>query len=278
MNYDHSYHAGNFVDVTKHLVLLAVLQARHAAAGLRYLDTHAGAGRYALDSSAARRSGEARQGVLALAQASGTPPPLGQHFLAGLEHDNAGRLRSYPGSPQWAARVLGDARRLQLCERVTAVADRLRKVLPRARVHVEDGYGWLPGALDSRPAVVLIDPPYEQRDELQRAIDCLARSLPRAPQTTFLLWYPLKADGIEARLLRLWRAAGLGGGLRVECRAVPPDHPPGLHGGGLCLLNPPEGLRAALDPTLRWAVSAMAGPLGSVNWPAIQPRDSGRRG
>lgn len=277
MNYDHSFHAGNFVDVTKHLVLLAVLQARRSEAGLRYLDTHAGAGRYALDSDAARRSREAREGVLKLQDNAAEPPALGSDFLNRLRRGPGGGVRSYPGSPLWAESVLRDARALQLCERVPAVAARLRKVLPQARVHEGDGYAWLPDAVDPRPAVVLIDPPYEQRDELQRALDCLAQSQPRAPQTTFLLWYPLKADGIEARLLRFWREAGLPAGLRVECRSVPPDHPPGLHGGGVCMVNPPAGLRAGLDATLRWAVAAMAGPLGSVNWPAISVRHGGQR-
>lgn len=276
MNYDHAYHAGNFVDVTKHLVLLAVLEARREEPGLRYLDTHAGAGRYALQSAAARRSGEAREGIVALLDNPGSPPPLGAQYLAAVRGDSQSR-QLYPGSPLWAARILDNPRALQLCEQVPAVADRLQRVLPGARVQVGDGYAWLLGRLDARPAVVLIDPPYERRDELQRAIECLAEARQRAPKATFLLWYPLKADGLDVRLLRLWRAAGLPAGQRVECRAVPPDHPPGLHGGGVCLLNPPPGLRNSLDPVLRWAVAGMAGALGSVTWPAVSAGKPARR-
>jgi 23S rRNA A2030 N6-methylase RlmJ len=49
MNYRHAFHAGNFADVIKHIVLVRILlylQGKNAA--FRVIDTHAGAGLYDL--------------------------------------------------------------------------------------------------------------------------------------------------------------------------------------------------------------------------------------
>jgi len=147
--------------------------------------------------------------------------------------------------------------------------------LPIARVTVADGFLWLPGAIPRSAAVALMDPPYEARDEIDRAVASLAAAHRAAPHATLMLWYPLKGQGLEARFRRARAAARLPAGIGVECRAVPPDHPPGLHGGAVWLLNSPAGIRAPLDAALRWAVQAMAGRLGSVRWP--QAGESRRR-
>ena len=45
MQYRHSFHAGNFADVHKHVGLLALLRAlQKKEKGFLYLDTHAGSG------------------------------------------------------------------------------------------------------------------------------------------------------------------------------------------------------------------------------------------
>ena len=49
MNYRHSFHAGNFADVIKHIVLVRILTyLQDKPAAFRVIDTHAGAGRYDL--------------------------------------------------------------------------------------------------------------------------------------------------------------------------------------------------------------------------------------
>ena len=64
MNYQHAFHAGNFADVHKHIVLTRVLDyLRQKPAAFRVVDTHAGAGRYDLFGPQAARSGEWRDGI-----------------------------------------------------------------------------------------------------------------------------------------------------------------------------------------------------------------------
>ncbi|NMW25874.1 23S rRNA (adenine(2030)-N(6))-methyltransferase RlmJ, partial [Rhodanobacter denitrificans] len=63
MNYRHAYHAGNFADVLKHVVLLALVEAMQAKpAPFCYIDTHAGSGSYPLDGFEARKTGEHQDG------------------------------------------------------------------------------------------------------------------------------------------------------------------------------------------------------------------------
>ena len=70
MNYRHAFHAGNFADVIKHIVLARILTyLQDKPAAFRVIDTHAGAGLYDLDSDEARRSGEWLTGIARLMQA-----------------------------------------------------------------------------------------------------------------------------------------------------------------------------------------------------------------
>ena len=76
MNYRHAYHAGNFADVLKHVVLALVIDyLKRKEAPFRIIDTHAGAGRYALDSVEAAKTGEWRLGIGRLTGADAEPLP-----------------------------------------------------------------------------------------------------------------------------------------------------------------------------------------------------------
>ena len=76
MNYRHAFHAGNFADVMKHAVLARILvYLTQKDAPLRFIDTHAGAGRYDLASAEARRSPEWRDGIARVLKAS-PPAPI----------------------------------------------------------------------------------------------------------------------------------------------------------------------------------------------------------
>ncbi len=69
MNYRHIYHAGNFADVFKHVLLCRMLgYLARKDAPFRVIDTHAGPGLYRLDSEEARKTGEASAGVKRLSR------------------------------------------------------------------------------------------------------------------------------------------------------------------------------------------------------------------
>ncbi|TIQ86387.1 MAG: 23S rRNA (adenine(2030)-N(6))-methyltransferase RlmJ, partial [Mesorhizobium sp.] len=64
MNYRHAYHAGNFADVVKHVVLSRLVEyLKQKDKAFRVIDTHAGVGRYDLSSTEAQKTGEWQGGI-----------------------------------------------------------------------------------------------------------------------------------------------------------------------------------------------------------------------
>ena len=59
MNYQHIYHAGNFADVLKHIILVQILESlKYNTKPIFVLDTHAARGRYNLKSLETTKSQE----------------------------------------------------------------------------------------------------------------------------------------------------------------------------------------------------------------------------
>ena len=107
MNYRHAYHAGNFADVLKHVVL-ALRDRIHEVQGapFRVIDVHAGAGRYALDLDGGRKDRRmaGRHRSAARARMQGRYRQMRGGFCNPTcrlaRGANAGaRLAVYPGSP-----------------------------------------------------------------------------------------------------------------------------------------------------------------------------------
>jgi hypothetical protein len=115
LSYRHAFHAGNHADVLKHLILVQI--ARYMGekpAPFWIIDTHAGAGRYALESEHARKLGEWREGIGRLWETDGLPPAAVDYVEQVKMLNPDGQLRHYPGSPWLARQLLRDGDRLRL--------------------------------------------------------------------------------------------------------------------------------------------------------------------
>src|SRR3979411_262646 len=185
MNYRHAFHAGGFADVIKHIVLVRILiYLQDKQAAFRVIDTHAGAGIYDLAGAEARRGGEWLTGIARVMQArfSETTLPLVAPYLDIVRAFNSPpELKVYPGSPLIARALLRPQDRLTACEVEPTARKRRIEALRRdtqARVVDLDGWVALPAFVppNERRGLVLIDPPYEQKDEFER----LAASFPQA--------------------------------------------------------------------------------------------------
>lgn len=248
MNYRHHYHAGNHADVLKHVALLELLRLLTAKdKPLAYLESHAGAGGYILDEEA-DKTGEWRDGIGKLIDASGAPPAIAR-YLDAVRAWNAGEagLRRYPGSPGLAADALRGQDRLRLCESQPAVAAELKRRLadhdPRVQVFVADGYHQALSALlppPERRGLVLIDPPYEaQLAEFDLVIAALREGLHRFATGTYAIWYPIKLASSLGSFMRRLAALPVKSALTVELWVRATDSPLRLNGSGLAVLNPP---------------------------------------
>ena len=243
MNYRHAFHAGNFADVHKHVVLLALLEHLHKKPKpFFFLDTHAGRGLYDLQSSEAARGGEWQTGIGRI-RALSPPLPALEHYLALVKSD--GYL--YPGSPLIATEMLRENDRAVLVEKNPDEAAALKEALGRIRhvsVLAEDGYIALKGQLPPKEnrGLVLIDPPYENDTEFADVARALQIALSRWPNGIYCVWYPIKLGNAERRLHRTLVDAGIKKLLLLELNIRPGDSPLGLNGSGLLIINPPYQL------------------------------------
>ncbi len=272
MNYRHAFHAGGFADVIKHIVLvriLAYLQDKPAA--FRVIDTHAGAGVYDLASEEALRGGEWLTGIARVMQArfSEAAMPLVTPYLDIVRAFNPQReLTAYPGSPLIARALLRPQDRLTACEIEPKARKRLIDALRRdtqARVVDLDGWTALPAFVPpkERRGLVLIDPPYEQKDEFERLAEGFAEAYAKWPTGSYLLWYPVKSrratDTLAQQVAQAVEAgAPPGKCLRLEFSAAPQTAGAGLTSAGLLIVNPPWTLAGEL----RTILPELEKPLG----------------
>ena len=264
MNYRHAFHAGGFADVIKHIVLVRMLTyLQEKPAAFRVIDTHAGAGLYDLTSDEARRGGEWLTGIARVMQArfSETVLPLVAPYLDIVRAFNPQRgLEAYPGSPLIARALLRPQDRLTACEVEPKARKRLIDALRRdtqARVVDLDGWMALPAFVppNERRGLVLIDPPFEQKDEFARLAEGFAQAFAKWPTGSYLLWYPVKSRRATDDLARQVAAAAAAGAqpgkcLRLEFSTAPQAAEPGLSSAGLLIVNPPWKLLEELKAIL----------------------------
>ena len=245
MKYRHSFHAGNFADVHKHVTQLALLSSlKRKDKGFLYLDTHAGRGSYDLSSP----SPEATAGIVRFLGATHRAPELSAYAaLLARFRERPGQRHRYPGSPLIAALEMRGQDRAVLIELSAGEAHSLEAALAAAgarRVHVErgDGFERLRGFLPppERRALTFIDPPYEETaQDFARVSALLAEGLRRFPSGVFAAWFPIK----EERSTTAWVSGctrTLGAPALVsELWLYPRDSRVGLNGSGLLIANPP---------------------------------------
>ncbi|MBI3779258.1 MAG: 23S rRNA (adenine(2030)-N(6))-methyltransferase RlmJ [Gammaproteobacteria bacterium] len=255
MNYRHIFHAGNFADVFKHLVLSLLLKSLHRKdAPFCYLDTHAGAGRYDLSSAAAQKTGEYRDGIKRLW--NGQSMPELADYLAAVRALNDGHtLRYYPGSPRIARFFLRPQDRAVLLELQSEECAQLKADFAGDRqvlVQGQDGYAGLKAFLPpkERRGLALIDPPYESDKEFEQVIDGLRSAYARWDSGMYALWYPIKSRPPVERFHRMLVATGIRKILLAEFSPYPEDSAFRLNGCGMVVINPPWKLDETLHSVL----------------------------
>lgn len=257
MNYRHGFHAGNFADVFKHVILMQLLQAlKTKPAAFCYVDTHAGRGRYDLGADQAERTREHADGVQRLIDAPGLAQPLRDYvdLVTGFDPVPSGTLVHYPGSPLIARTLMRENDRAIVCELQEEEAAALKSALrgdARFAVHRRDGYGALKALLPpaQKRGLVLIDPPFEaQAGEYAHIQDALSNALVRWPNAIHAIWYPIKLRETIAPFHRwLYSSEHIRDVLVAELLLTPDNTPLRLNGCGIALINPPWRFDRSLE-------------------------------
>ena len=276
LSYRHAFHAGNHADVLKHFVLMQVLQhATQKDKPLWYIDTHAGAGMYALDKGYATQNAEFTSGISRLWHDPHLPAALADYVALLKKLNPDGQLKRYPGSPGFAQALLRHADRLRLFELHPNDCKLLRQSFKEAghspsshKVIIEtaDGFAGLKAILPppSRRAVVLIDPPYEEKQDYRRVLDALKDSLQRFATGTYILWYPLLQRPEPRQLHEKLQKLGVSSWLQVTLSVqVPAPEGFGMHGSGLFIVNPPWTLPKTLREAMPYLVKVLGQDAGA---------------
>jgi len=271
LSYRHAFHAGNHADVLKHLVLVQLV--RYLAQKEKpfwVIDTHAGAGLYALDVGYATKLAEFETGIGKLWGRKDLPAPLAEYVKLVRELNPDGKLKLYPGSPWFALHTMREQDRLRLFELHSSDGRLLQKNFSdagrRVTIETSDGFAGLKALLPPAPrrGLVLIDPSYEVRDDYRHVLHALRDQLPRFPSGTYAVWYPqlprIESKELPDKLKRLIGKNWLHVALTVR---TPSSDGVGLHGSGMFIVNPPWTLHATLQQIMPYLVAQLGQDAGA---------------
>ncbi len=279
MKYRHHFHAGNYADVFKHVLLVQLIRAmQRKEKGFLYLDTHAGRGGYDLSLPSILPEGRSREPEYpaGIGRFWGEPdlhlPPPVNDYLALVRRFNdrngatGPELKFYPGSPWIAKMILRPQDRMALCELRpddTEALDFEFARESRVKVQAMDGYTGLKALLPppEKRALVLIDPSFESKGEFADIQRGLGDALRRLPGVVLAVWYPIteraRVDEFHRNLIESsppptfhaeLNIAGDGSQLRMK-------------GCGLLVINPPWKIDAEIRSVLPFLVGRLqAGP------------------
>jgi len=278
LSYRHAFHAGNFADVHKHIVLsLLVESLLHKEAPFCYMDSHAAIGRYDLHSAEAQKSAEHQQGILRLLRQDSVPDAVRPYLSAvqALNHpENTAAPRNYPGSPRIVRHFLRPQDRMILTELHPADFQRLQQEFAADRqvaVHHLDGYQGLKAFLppQERRGLVLIDPAFERRDEMSHMISALQTACKRWTQGVYALWFPITNRSALDRFYQKLKKTGIRKILSCELCIRPPLTARHLNGSLMVIINPPwqtDNKLRAIQPWLATILADNGQASHSVEW------------
>lgn len=201
MNYRHIYHAGNFADILKHIILTRIIEYfKLKEKAFRVIDTHAGPGLYDLLAREAQKTNEYKNGLesfLAQEFSQAALNLLAPWRDAISQFNEAEKLQFYPGSPLLIRRLLRKQDRLTAIELHPTDFTKLQTNLAgdyQSKTIKLDGWLALKAQLPVKEnrAIVLVDPPFEEANEHQRLVYGLAQAYKRCATATYILWYPIK--------------------------------------------------------------------------------------
>jgi len=265
LSYRHAFHAGNHADVLKHYIEAQLLRyLTHKDKAFWYIDTHAGAGCYSLESGYAVQNAEYESGIAKIWERDDLPASLAEYVALVKRLNSGGDLKLYPGSPLVALEFLREQDRMRLFELHPTDSEILQQNFAghgsQVLIQTADGFGALKALLPppTRRALVMIDPSYEIKQDYQRVVEALREGLKRFANGIYAVWYPqlqrVEARQLPEQLKKLAVKSWLHVALSVQ---APSEDGFGMHGSGMFILNPPWTLRAELEQVMPYLVKVL---------------------
>ncbi len=258
LSYRHAFHAGNHADVLKHYILSLVLDYMNQKDKPYWvIDTHAGAGMYALTSEFAQKNAEFQTSITRLFDAKNLPGSLANFVEIIKKYNKNNQLKFYPGSPKIAEALLRNDDKMRLFELhpndCKLLVENFVGKGKQTKIEMQDGFAGIKACLPppTKRAVILIDPPYELKDDYKRVVDCIKDSLKSFATGTYIIWYPLLQRPEPAKMIERLMNLNIPDWLHVEMSVqAPPSEGFGMHGSGLFIINPPWTLPGILNESM----------------------------
>ncbi len=263
MNYRHHFHAGNFADVMKHVLLIELLNHLNAKEKpYCYIDTHAGEGLYNLSLAPSQKSGEYLDGIHRLVQLDRSvilqAPKAIQTYLKDVAELRSQKSKGwYPGSPWFSSQHLRPQDTAALFEMQPDVFSKLKYNIYDSRfgIHQRDAYEGLLAMIPpaEKRGLVMIDPPYEvERKDFPQLVELLTAAHKKWATGVYVLWYPIKDRSMIDRFEKKMQKSGIKKQLICELCVWPDDTPIGLNGCGMLIINPPWQFADQAESILQW--------------------------
>lgn len=258
LSYRHAFHAGNHADVLKHFVFSQVLQYFNQKEKPYWvIDTHAGAGMYGLKSEFAQKNVEFEDGVARLMNAKNLPVALENFKKIVLNFNQKNGLTVYPGSPKIAEYCCREQDKLRLFELHPSdfklLTENFSGNEKQTKVLQQDGFVGIKACLPppTKRAVVLVDPPYEVKDDYEKVVETIKDSLKRFATGTYLIWYPLLQRPEPQWMIKNLSHLNISSWLNVTLSVqTPASDGFGMYGSGMFVINPPWTLPKVLDESI----------------------------
>lgn len=267
LSYLHSFHAGNFADVLKHLISSEILNyLTQKDKPFFYLDTHSGSGGYSLQHRESQKTLEFKNGIGKLWQIQDPIPEIETYLGLVNRFDKDGKHQLYPGSPWFAQQILRDYDRAALYDLHPREFETLKNNFAgdrRIKTHQSDGFHACISQLPPKEkrGYILMDPPYEVKQDYQTAADTLIKAHKKFATGTYALWYPV-VDRYRIKQLHKELADSGIRNIQVFELGIQKDQEKGMTSSGMLIINPPWTLKAKMEKALPWLVQQLAPDTG----------------
>jgi 23S rRNA (adenine2030-N6)-methyltransferase len=253
LSYRHGFHAGNHADVLKHIVLTLILNyLKQKNKPYWFIDTHAGAGKYSLESEFSNKTSEYLDGISKIFHDEKKPLAL-EKYIEIIQNLNGGnQLKQYPGSPWIASQILSHEDKIRLFElHPTDLSSLLHTFSKKqnTKIYGENGFQGLKALIPppSKRAIVLVDPSYEIKNDYHRVVESVKDSLKRFETGIYMYWCPLIGRNEPLIMLKQLQKLKIKKWLYSSLSIAKPSDDIGLFGSYLFIINPPYRLKTQLE-------------------------------
>jgi 23S rRNA (adenine2030-N6)-methyltransferase len=205
LSYLHQYHAGNFADLHKQLLLTEILgNLTEKNKPFTMMDTHGGEGYYLFSSKLSKNYRELQSGLapffnqLELFKQDSKTPELLKKYARLLQNWNPNNsLEIIPGSPLLLSHYLRNDSKLIVCEKHPSVFAKLETNFLSKNSNItlsqNNGYQLTKACLPPKEkrGVIFIDPSYEEKSEYEQLADCITHAIKRFSTGIYVIWYPI---------------------------------------------------------------------------------------